>query len=531
MFSIPWNETLIIIFFLYGLAFYSMGLALFVESGRASELGFARSMRLLAGFGILHGIHEWLDMTEQGVIVYHQQPLYTWLMWLKLAIMVTSFLALLLFGEQLLAQTQAGRKSNWRLTIGAALWYAVSCIVIRASYPLNETTWIQAADALARYILGIPSGLLACWALWRQRQAFRERGMELFVRDLTIAALSLALYGVVGQFFTEPSAVFPSTIINSDLFLRLLGIPIQLFRGLVAGIVAVAMIRVLRALEVENQQRLDAAERARLETEALSREELARLNTELQTANDETARLLREVQLRDAVRGELLQRITNAQESERKRIARELHDGTGQALTGLALGLRGLSTHAGLAPEVMVQRLATLETMATSSLGELRRLINDLRPPQLDDMGLAAALRWLVERFQGHDKPQLKLEVHGDAQPLPSEVETTLFRIAQEGLTNAIKHAEAEHIWVTLDYNDGPALSVRDDGKGFDPAAAMNPSSIHTAWGLAGIQERSTLINATLTLNSAPGNGTTFTVRLGESRPLEAMDANSSADH
>src|SRR5690242_10040319 len=106
MFSIPWEEALIIVYFLYGLAFYSMGLALFVESGRASELGFARSMRLLAGFGVLHGIHEWLDMMALGVQVYHQETLYTWLLWLRLAILVTSFLALLLFGEQLLAHAQ-----------------------------------------------------------------------------------------------------------------------------------------------------------------------------------------------------------------------------------------------------------------------------------------------------------------------------------------------------------------------------------------------------------------------------------------
>ena len=153
----------------------------------------------------------------------------------------------------------------WYLTVGGAIWYVVSCIVVRITYQLDDATWLQAADVLARYVLGIPSGLLACWALWRQRHIFRERGMDLFVRDLTIAAISLALYGVIGQFFTQPSTIFPSTIINSDLFLRLFGFPIQLFRAAMAGIVAIAMIRVLRALEVENQQRLNAIERARLD--------------------------------------------------------------------------------------------------------------------------------------------------------------------------------------------------------------------------------------------------------------------------
>jgi len=166
-----------------------------------------------------------------------------------------------------------------------------------------------------------------------------------------------------------------------------------------------------------------------------------------------------------------------------------------------------------------------LEAMATGSLGELRHLINDLRPPQLDDMGLVAALRWLTERFKDSDKPSLKLETLGEAHPLPSEVETTLFRIAQEGLTNAIKHSHANHIWITLNYADGPSLSVRDDGVGFNMTAAMNPSMIRSAWGIAGMQERSNLINATFTVNSTLGAGTTFMVRLNETSPQEILNA------
>jgi signal transduction histidine kinase len=118
--------------------------------------------------------------------------------------------------------------------------------------------------------------------------------------------------------------------------------------------------------------------------------------------------------------------------------------------------------------------------------------------------------------------------VRGNAYPLASEIETTLFRIAQEGLTNAIKHAQADHICVTLEYADRVSLTVSDDGKGFDPASVMTPSSIRTSWGLIGIQERSTLINATLSLDSAPGEGTTFTVSLNE--PQEVLNANQSAD-
>jgi signal transduction histidine kinase len=530
MTDVFWEALLIPVFFLYGLAFYSMGLALLVESGRASELGFARSMRLLAGFGLLHGVHEWIDLAEHALAFYHAAPLHLWALWLRVAILAASFLALLSFGEHLLTRERHPHKPLWRLTVGAAIWYTISCIVVRVTYPLDDLAWMQSCDVLARYILGIPSGVLACWALWRQRDIFLERGMGKFVNALTLAALALALYGIIGQFFPPRSAIFPSMLINSELFLRVVGFPIQLLRALMAMVVAISMIQVLRALEVENRQRLSSVEQARAATEQMSREELARLNKELQAANEETARLLRDVKQREAMRGELIQRITAAQEAERKRIARELHDGTGQALTGLALGLRGLGLQVSQNPELVAQRLGVLESMATTSLGELRHLISDLRPPQLDDMGLAAALRWLVDRFQDRETPSLLLEIRGEACTHPPEVETTLFRIAQEGLTNAIKHARASHIWVTLDYGDGPSLSVRDDGIGFSPADQLNPNGIRTAWGLRGMQERASLINANLTLESSPGEGATFTVRISPTRDSETNDADQDTD-
>src|SRR5690606_11865355 len=251
--------------------------------------------------------------------------------WLRLALLVASFLALLTFGEQLLARERGQSTLSWRLTLTAIIWYALSTIAVQVIYQLEEVGWINISDTLASYIIGIPGSLLAFWALWRQRAIFRQQGMGRFVRDLTVAAGALALYGIVGQFITRPSFIFPANILNTDVFLNVTGFPIQLFRAIMATLLAVAMIRVLRALEVENEQRLQAAERARLEVERLRHEELARHNRELQIANQETARLLEEVRRSDERRGELIHNITAAQEAERQRIARELHDETGQA--------------------------------------------------------------------------------------------------------------------------------------------------------------------------------------------------------
>ena len=520
-----WDNAFVVIYFFYGLAFYSMGLALLIESGRASELGFARSMRLLAGFGLLHGTHEWMDMLDRGMNLYSQFSFPLCLCWLRLALLVTSFLALLAFGEQLLARERGSTAPAWRLTLTAAIWFALSSIGVQIIYQLDESAWLGVSDVLARYIIGIPGSLLAFWALWRQRAIFREQGMGRFVHHLTIAAGALAMYGIVGQIFTTPSFIFPANIVNTELFLRITGFPIQLFRAVLATILAIAMIRVLRALEFENEQRLQRAEHAQRESERRRHEELARLNQELQAANEETARLLEEVRRSDERRGALIQNITSAQEAERQRIARELHDETGQALTGLALGLHGLATRAETDPELVQQRLPMLEAMATGSLAQLRSLINDLRPPQLDDLGLVAGLRWLTERFnEQHPTTRVTLEIKGEARTLASEVEISLFRIAQEGLTNIAKHARATRADIILDFEHGPALTVRDNGVGYDPTDALSIRKPRAAWGLMGIQERANLINAHLDIRSSPGEGTCLTIRLNEHKEVPDDD-------
>jgi signal transduction histidine kinase len=528
-----WDEAIIAIFFFYGLAFYSMGLGLIVESGRTSELNFARSMRLLAGFGLLHGTHEWIDMFERDINYNHGDVLPNWLLWLRLAVLVTSFLALLAFGEQMVMRDHDDRPMRWHLTIGALAAYAVSCIAVQVIYDMEETAWRTAIDVLSRYLIGIPGSMMACWGLWRQRKIFHDLGMGYFNRDVTWAAGALACYGLIGQLFVQKSDIFPSQYINSDLFQDTFGFPVQLFRALAAAVIAIAMIRVLRVLAAESELRLEKIERAQQEIERRSRVELTRLNVELQEANDESARLLREVRRRDALRGELLQRITAAQEAERKRIARELHDGTGQMLTGLGLGLRGLSKLVATKPDRVAANLTDMETMAVDALGELRNLINDLRPPQLDDMGLAAALRFMIKQLnKREDDLEINLEVRGNPPGLASEVETSLFRIAQEGLTNVIKHAQAKKVYVTLTLDKTRVcLIVCDDGQGFDAGSAFDSTSARRSWGLIGMQERAKLINATLSLDSRPQKGTILTVCVNVDNHKEGKHADQDFDN
>ena len=183
-----------------------------------------------------------------------------------------------------------------------------------------------------------------------------------------------------------------------------------------------------------------------------------------------------------------------AQEAERQRIARELHDETGQALTAIGLGLRGAATALHQDVERAEHNLRQLEGMAARSLDELRRLIADLRPSHLDDLGLGPALRWYGNEIRERYNLDVQVVVPGGGPSLlPRSITMTLFRIAQEAITNVLKHANASSIFVNVGQEDGDIiLEVIDDGVGFDTIALSQES--HPSWGLLGIQERASLL-------------------------------------
>ena len=229
----------------------------------------------------------------------------------------------------------------------------------------------------------------------------------------------------------------------------------------------------------------------------------------------ENARLRQQAQERERLLEDLLHQVVSVQETERQRIARELHDVTGQSLTAIALGLRGVETTVRVNPDLAVEQIQQLGAYSTAALTELRQLIADLRPSQLDDLGLAAAVQWLVREFETRYGVQAEFVSSGNrAQRLPAEHETTLFRIVQEALTNVARHARASRVVVRLDSApDRLRLSVEDDGQGFDVAGAMDRAA-GRGWGLLGMQERAALLGGVCEIDSQPGHGTRLVVTI-----------------
>jgi signal transduction histidine kinase len=202
---------------------------------------------------------------------------------------------------------------------------------------------------------------------------------------------------------------------------------------------------------------------------------------------------------RDAVR-----RVVQAQELERQRLARELHDETGQALTSILLGLKPLEE--ALADHPALAALAELRAQVVSALQNVRRLAVELRPAVLDDFGLVPALERLTDSFA--EQSDIRVDFHsalGETR-LPSEVETTLYRVVQESLTNIVKHANAHNISVSIAPRGSTVAAViEDDGAGFDQRAVGGEGV-----GLLGMRERLSFVDGRLEIESRPGAGTTI---------------------
>ncbi len=658
-----------------------MGLFVWVESGRASSFRLARAMGPLAGFGIIHGLHEWIEMFQNMPNAY---LLPAWVLSdnLRMIHLVLSFTLLLIFGIRLIytnhPQARHEKLFVTLVTGSLLLLWGGSIFITKRVYQLDETELLTAVDVLARYTLGIPGAILTAWAIYIEQQSFRRHGLTKSGNDLLRAAMALLLYGLIGQIFVKSSLLFPSNIVNSDLFLQTFGIPVQMFRAFAATVMAIFVVRALRGFEFERQQNLMEANEARMaaQSKALAiqqqaQEETQRLNQDLTAAlhdltllfdfsrglamtldrdklvntavshivkaltwvdgaailwqdrdssplniissngylttseelypdsittlgkaviqyrealrlykgetnllesgplprtrfsiglplmrqelitgafvlqintaatslshNEikllhtlagqlsiaiENATLYQEVQAREILRGELLHQIVSAQEHERQRIARELHDGTGQMLTAMGLGFAAAASSTLTNPQLASEQLTTLKKMTMEALQELRDLIADLRPSVLDDLGLIPALQSQIKAFDQRmtnaGQPiHATINVNGRVHRLHPDIETTAFRIIQEALSNVAKHAQATEVHVQLNYRE-PCLNlvISDNGCGFDTEIHFSGTTTRHAWGLLGMQERVALVGGHFKIQSQPGSGTIIDVCL-----------------
>ena len=234
-----------------------------------------------------------------------------------------------------------------------------------------------------------------------------------------------------------------------------------------------------------------AAANAQLEERVVER------TVQLGLANDQ----LRE---REAALERLYEKVVSAQEDERKRVARELHDDTSQSLAALVMAIDGslAAMKAGLTP-----RLEEAKALAVHTIEEVHRMILDLRPSVLDDLGLQSAIRWYADRHLGSRGISVRCEFDAPDRRFPAPFETALFRVCQEAMSNIERHAHAESVLVQLSEGEGVIrIEIEDDGRGFEPDNVSHAERRH--FGLMGIEERVEILGGKVKIDSAPGQGT-----------------------
>ena len=471
--------SIFLIFFIYGLAFFSMGLALYIEARRVLYLEEVRLLLPLAVFGFIHGIHEWVDMVllqRTWVEIIHPNQVA----WLRLGLLTISFFCLQIFVLHIfLPQLE---RFWYALLAGLAVVLMTLAIWVGLVWQLDVADWMLRVDGLIRYSLAIPGALAAAVAMRRQARKANSQKLDSLAMGWRIAAYSFAGYAFT-QSVVPPSDLSLAKVWNTSVFINLFGFPVQGLRAALAVVLTLSLIYAIQAMEADRQKELQAAQKARLEA---------------------LEQMQAEVHARAMVNKNLLRYTVIAQEDERARIARELHDETAQLLTAISLNLATLRRQPlhGENNQKLITRLQELSRQMSQGI---YRLIHDLRPAQLDDLGLVAALRYLADETKQRLNLAVVVNVQGPQQRLDRLVETVFFRVAQESVTNVARHAQVQEVFLNLIYgNNELILQVVDHGVGFDPQL----NKPEHGWGLAGMCERADSINGELKIVSMPNAGT-----------------------
>lgn len=508
------HTNMVLLFFIYGLAFFVMGMAVALETRRASALKMAGTLRYLAAFGIIHGSAQWVVMF---LLIEYNGSLpeaNSWLRFLAVGLSALSGLALLTFGIQLIA-TRSGRVApfQWLAVALFGAWIAsfsipqayggyasmsvsglstnadcLSCHWDNSSVYIGASKeWLTSADIWSKYLLILPGTIIAAVGLISQVSVLQAMRMPQIARYAGWAGVAFLCLAFASGIVVPPAPYPPASVLNYAEFTERTGVAPQILWALAAVVIAFFIIRMLNLFEIERRRQLDAAqaEQMRVRREALEAEARAR----------------------EAQRMAVLE--------ERERIAREMHDSLAQSVgyVGLKASIAGELLRKGDASSAM-EEVAAIEEAAQAAYAEVRASILELRSKTLKERGLLDALQDYVTKF-GHEAGLEATIVvdEGASTRFPPRLEVQLIRIIQEALTNVRKHAQATHATIRFgDLDGGHIIVVEDDGRGFDPARVGELAGNH--FGLETMRERAESIGGHLRVESRPGGGTRVVLTL-----------------
>lgn len=448
-----------IIYFIYGLVFFILGFAIILQTRQSSRLDLARSLRWLAAFGIAHAFHEWGDLFIPLQEVYLVNGYIQILYILHLILLAISFIFLFEFGLALLGTGKQRNWLHWLTTILFSGWL-ITAFVILPSRISDGTLWRYSANALARYIIGFPGGLLAAYGL-RRHTLLRIKPLNVpsIVLTLQVAGIALGIYALLAGLVPPPVDFFPGNIVNRVTFTNFLGAPPLVFRSLTGLVIAVALIRALEIFDVETERRIEALEQHQIII------------------------------------------------AERERLARELHDGAIQKVYTAGLLVESASRLAASQSEIGA-RLDKSVIVLNDAIADLRRNLSELHAGSATQTeSLPTLLQQMAENPHYTSMVNITLETDllksKSLSPLRS---SHVLAIVNESLANTARHAQAKNVEIcAVDLGTQLQIEIKDDGIGI-------PEEPKAGYGLRNMRDRAHLLNGNLTFTNNKGTIVTLTI-------------------
>jgi len=463
----------VILYSIYGQAFFVLGLAIALQSRKHSRLALAGSLWYLSGFGLTHGFHEWGYVFIPIQRTYLPADLVILLEWIQLGFLVVSFLFLVLFGLNLVAGGRAQRRKRWAVVVILFLTWiaAMAWAVLFASMGREEV--VRVGNAAARYFLAIPGALLSAEGLRRQAEQIAERRLERIGQYLHAVAWPMRAYAIFGGLIVPEAPFLLAPWVNERLLLRVLGIPTPVFRSIIGIVLAYLVIRTMEVFELETDQLIAEIQRARL------------------LADD------------------------------RERISRELHDGTVQSIYAAGLMLEDVSMTIEEDPRKAKQKLRQVMANLNQTIQDIRSYIFDLRGHPTNK-SLTEQMQELVETHRASAPFDISFSVKGHCPENVSPFLTqNVLRVLGEALNNVRKHSRATEVDVRVEYDeDQLLLEISDNGIGF------NKYPTRVGQGFLNMRERVQLLGGYMVIDGRQGAG----VRLSLSTPYDLKGDPDSSD-
>ncbi|MBE7467595.1 MAG: hypothetical protein DPW09_18620 [Anaerolineae bacterium] len=463
-----------LVFFVYGLVFFVLGLAISLQSRRHSRLTLARHLPWLALFGFIHSLHEWGDVFIPIQATYLPPPFINLLKAVQLGLLSLSFACLFQFGVNLLRPMPP--RWTWLrwLPAGVLLLWSLAAMIWLTAEPVSLAEWYLLGNIWTRYLIGFPGAALAAYGLRRQATQliapFREPQI---LQMLYLAGLALAGYAVVGGLIAPPGPYFPANWLNTALLESWLSIPIPIFRSLLGLTLTVAIIRTLEIFDLEIDRRLSSMEEAQI---------LA---------------------------------------TEREHLGRDLHDHTLQSVYAAGLMLNAARrTPCLMADDAAAENLAQAAQTLDRAVTDIRQHIAELRA-QPGRLNLAEGVTQLLQESALSSLVQVELKLDlPENRPLTTRQVRHLLAITGEALSNVARHAQARRVQLSIGASEETlSLSIADDGHGIPP-------DFVAGYGLRNMRDRARLLAGDLNIESRPGHGTRLQLTMPYDQGVDGEENN-----